>query len=206
MKVKICGITNLDDAKNAIACQADALGFVFYPKSKRYIEPAKAEKIISQLPLFTFKVGVFVNKEPEEINTIINKTKINIVQLHGDETPDIINEINCPVIKTFNISSNFDYNVLNDFHNSIFLLDSGSKQNRGGTGKTFNWELIPPKLFPKIILAGGISIDNIEKLFELPNLPMAIDLSSSIEKSEGKKDLQKMTMFFSKLNYLRSKC
>lgn len=204
MKVKICGITNIEDALFAEQLGADAIGFIFYKPSKRYISP-KAVKIISQkLSAFTFKVGVFVNKSEEEINRIAGIGKLNLIQLHGDEKPEMISKLILPSIKSFRIKEDFNFSLLEKYQCANFLLDSFSKNEFGGTGKTFDWNIIPPSLRKRIIIAGGVSESNIEEIFTKIN-PYAIDVSSSLEISPGKKDHNKMKSFFQKINQLRSK-
>ena len=203
MKVKICGITNVEDALLCESLVADALGFIFYKRSKRFIAPETAGKIISELSPFTLKVGVFVNETAEEINEISKEIKLNAVQLHGEESPEIISKINLPVIKSFRIKNGFDFSILKRFENIPFLFDTYSEKEYGGTGKIFNWELIPGELRNKIILSGGVSINNIEEIYKKIK-PAAVDLSSSLESGPGRKDSEKVKEFFKKINYLRS--
>ncbi|OGU77107.1 MAG: hypothetical protein A2V93_05125 [Ignavibacteria bacterium RBG_16_34_14] len=203
MKVKICGITNIKDALFCEKIGANALGFIFYKDSKRYIEPENVKKIISELSALTVKVGVFVNSSPEEINKTASILKLNAVQLHGEETLELIEEIDFPVIKSFRINGEFDFTILNKYKNVSFLFDSYSKEEHGGTGKTFNWNLMPKELEGNFILAGGISIENIEEIFNKVK-PKAIDVSSSLEKSPRIKDHKKVKGFFQKINSLRS--
>jgi len=202
LKVKICGITNIEDALLCESSGADALGFIFYKKSRRYINPEDANKIVEKLSPFTFKVGVFVNENTEFINDAAFKAKLNAVQLSGEETPDSITEIEFPVIKAFRINGNFDYSVLSCYENASYLFDSYSPEAYGGTGKSFEWEKIPLALREKIILSGGVSSENIEYIFKRIK-PRAVDLSSSVEKEPGKKDGQKISEFFKKINQLR---
>ncbi len=202
MKVKICGITNLDDALMCEKLGADALGFIFYKKSKRYIEPKKVKEIINCLSPFTMKVGVFVNETSEDVNKIAKEIQLNVVQLHGDETPGFVERISLPVIKSFRVSINYDFSVLNNYKNVFYLLDSHSKEAFGGTGIKFNWNLIPEGLKNKIILAGGVSIENIEEIFRNIN-PIAVDLTSSLESKPGKKDKERTERFFLKINSLK---
>ncbi len=204
MRVKICGITNLDDAKLCCELGADAIGFIFYEKSKRFIDYASADEIINSLPAFITKVGVFVNERLETINNVSQKLGLNVVQLHGDEKPSDIDKINLPVIKSFNINEHFDFLQLKYYGNASLLLDTYSKEQLGGTGISFDWSLIPPDLKNKIILAGGVSAANIEYIYN--NIqPQAVDLSSSVESSSGKKDRTKLKEFFKIFNQLRCK-
>lgn len=204
MKVKICGITNLDDALLCESLGANALGFIFYKGSKRYISPEAANEISKSLSPFTMKVGVFVNETPDTINNISSIAKFNAVQLHGEESSDSIKNISLPVIKSFRVDDNFDYNVLKSYRDTYFLLDTYSNTEFGGTGKVFNWENIPVEYKNKIILAGGISIENVEEIF-IKVKPAAIDLSSSLELEPGKKDKEKVKRLFEKLNGLKGK-
>ncbi len=203
MKVKICGITNIEDALLCESHGADALGFIFYRESKRYISPQSASEIISRLSPFTLKVGVFVNESIEIVNNITEKIKLNAVQLHGDESAEHAEELFAPVIKSFRINNGFDFTVLNEFKNVSYLLDTYSKAGYGGTGKIFNWDLIPEHLRTRVILAGGINLDNIEFIYKKIN-PAAVDLSSSLEVKPGIKDGEKVKIFFNKLSNIRS--
>jgi phosphoribosylanthranilate isomerase len=203
LKVKVCGITNLEDALLCEAEGADALGFIFYNKSKRYIKPHTTKEIIKYLSPFTMKVGVFVNESPDFINETAGNLRLNAVQLHGEEAPDTVNRINFPVIKSFRINGEFDFSIVKQYPVSSFLFDTFSNSEYGGTGKTFNWKLIPDELKSKIILAGGISINNIEEIVNNFK-PAAVDLSSSLEDRPGKKDKEKVKEFFNKIKNLRS--
>lgn len=202
MKVKVCGITNLEDALYAVECGADAIGFVFYKKSKRYIEPSEAGKIISQMPPFIFSVGVFVNENQDFVNQIAKQIKLNAIQLHGDEDINYINKIKYAVIKGFRVSESFDWNILKSYRSQI-LLDTFSHNEIGGTGKSFNWDLIPSEIRSKIILSGGINVNSLPEIVNKIK-PAAIDLSSSLELTPGKKDFAKIKLFFEKLRTYRS--
>ena len=203
MKVKICGITNLDDAKLSYELGADAIGFIFYEKSKRYIAPEKAKEIIRQIPAFVLKVGVFVNESTDKINNIAKGIKLNLNQLHGNESPEMIADIDLPVIKAFRVSEDFDYSIIKQYYNCSFLLDTYNKNEFGGTGQQFNWKNIPSEIKSEIILAGGISENNIEQICKDVN-PYAIDVSSSIEKEPGKKDHKKLKKLFKKIYEIRN--
>ena len=204
MKIKICGITNLEDALLCESLGADALGFIFYKGSKRYIAPETAAGIIKSLSPFTMKVGVFVNENTEGINNIASIIKLNAVQIHSDELPEIIKLINFSVIKSFRVSDNFDFGMLKQYPGMHYLLDTYSESEYGGTGKVFNWKNIPEEYKSKIILAGGISIDNIEEVYKKVK-PSAVDVSSSLESTPGRKDKDKVIKFFEKINELKGK-
>ena len=202
MKIKICGITNIDDALAAESLGADAIGFIFYEKGKRYVAPETIRDITNVLSPFTIKVGVFVNESSEIINTKSKLAGINVVQLHGNEKQDITNSISLPVIKVFRVDENFDYKMIDQYNGCSILLDTYSEKSYGGTGKQFDWEKIPAKIRNNIILAGGVSLENIEFIYKNIN-PVAVDLSSSLEITPGKKDKNKMEKFFNKVNQLR---
>lgn len=202
MKIKICGITNYNDAKLCIDLGADAIGYIFYEKSKRYIEPKTVKEINNGLPAFVIKIGVFVNANVKEINKISKEAKLNVVQLHGDENQSIISQVDLPVIKAFRIDNDFNFDLLNKYENCSYLLDSFHVKEFGGTGLKFNWNKIPREIKNKIILAGGISIDNLENIFNKIS-PYAIDVSSSLENKPGEKSHDKLNKFFKKYNELR---
>lgn len=203
MKVKICGITNIDDALLCCEYGADAIGFIFYEKSMRHISFDQAKSISEKLPPFVFKAGVFVNEETEKINHAAKQIGLNVVQLHGDETPEYIENISVPVIKSFRINEVFEWDIINAYKDCYLLLDTFSASEMGGTGKSFDWKSIPEKLRSRIILSGGITIDKLDFIFNKIK-PAAIDLSSSLESSPGKKDKRKVIEFLKRFNELRS--
>jgi phosphoribosylanthranilate isomerase len=198
LKVKVCGITGAEDARLCEKQGADALGFIFYEGSKRNILPNDAKKIIETLSPFTLKVGVFVNESYEKIVRIVKYCGLNMVQLHGNESPELVDMLNVPVIKAFRVNESFDFSELERYRNCYFLLDSYSKDEFGGTGSTFNWQVIPESIRSKVILAGGISVENVGKIVEEIN-PVAIDISSGLESSVGKKDAEKVKTFFNRI-------
>ncbi|MEW6655086.1 MAG: phosphoribosylanthranilate isomerase [Bacteroidota bacterium] len=203
-KVKVCGITNIEDALLCCKLGADALGFIFYEQSKRNIDFEKAFSIINELPAFVSKVGVFVNELPITINHIAQSIGLTHVQLHGKEDQFHINKVNHPVIKAIRVKRNFDFSIINLFSGCTILLDTFSDKEIGGTGLTFDWNIIPLELRSKVILAGGISSNNIEHI--ITNIkPQAVDVSSSLESESGKKDIKKVYEFFSVLNQQRKK-
>lgn len=197
VKVKICGITNLDDAQKAVAFGADALGFVFYKGSPRYIHPDEAEKIIMALPPFITTVGVFVDESKNEVQRIIRHTGIDTVQFHGHEPPEAC-IIPKRVIKAIRVKELSDLEPLKHYHVSAFLLDTYTPDLLGGTGKLFNWDIaLEAKQFGKIILAGGLDPDNIEKAVRWVH-PYGVDVSSGVEEEKGKKDHVKVALFIAK--------
>jgi len=204
LQVKICGITNINDALLCAECGADALGFIFYEKSKRFINNDQAADIIKSLPPFIAKVGVFVNESFERINKTIKETGLSCIQLHGNESSEFAQKYSLPVIKAFRVDKDFDWDKIVEYRNCKILLDAFSQSEMGGTGKSFDWKLIPDEIKNKTILSGGISIDNLELIFNEIK-PTAVDLSSSLESAPGIKDHQKVKDFLNKLNRLRSK-
>jgi len=195
--VKICGITNFDDAINAVESGADMLGFVFYPKSKRYIEPEKAAEIIREVSSFVTCVGVFVNENIERIKEIIEITMIDLVQLSGDETIQMCLELKnfIPVMKSFKVTDSFSSDALSSFKVDYFHLDSYSDGLYGGTGKKFNWEnAIGLDKFGKIILAGGLNPENVQEAISIVK-PYGVDVSSGVEDFPGRKNHDKVKLF-----------
>ncbi|MBA2619753.1 MAG: phosphoribosylanthranilate isomerase [Acidobacteria bacterium] len=192
-KVKICGITNLEDALLSAKFGADALGFNFYEKSARYISPEKARAIIEQLPGNVLKVGVFVNAHLEKILETAKSAKLDAVQLHGEETPEFLarlrEKFSGEIIKAFRVSEVFKPEDVLQFQADAVLLDAYSPKEHGGTGETFNWEIAKKvsEIFPKMYLAGGLSTENVVRAVKNIN-PFAIDACSRIESFKGKKD------------------
>lgn len=194
VKVKICGITNLEDAIFACEYGTDALGFVFYKKSPRYIIPEQAGEIIKNLPPFVTTVGVFVNESHAEIDRYINLTGITTVQLHGDEPQDFIDKIGLPVIKAIRIRDEKDIKIMAKYSVSAFLLDSFT-DSYGGSGRTFNWNIAKKaKKYRRIIVSGGLTPENVVSAIEIVR-PYGVDVSSGVESRPGKKDNRKVLAF-----------
>lgn len=196
-KVKICGITNLEDALLSAKFGADALGFNFYEKSPRYIAPEKAREIIKQLPEKILKVGVFVNEDLDKIVEAASIAKLDALQLHGEETPEFVIELkvktNLEIIKAFRVSPDFAPEDVLKYEADAILLDAYSPKEHGGTGETFDREIAKKvqKIFPKMYLAGGVSRENIRTIIQ--NLkPFAVDSCSRIEAEKGKKNKIKL--------------
>lgn len=198
MKIKICGITNLDDALAAVDCGADALGFIFYPKSPRCISPEKVKEITSLLPPYMTTVGVFVNEKPAKIKKIMDASNLKVVQLHGDEPPAECN-LWMPTVKAFRVKEFTDLNPLELYQGvSAYLLDTFSPSTFGGTGQIFNWDIaLEAKKFGRIVLSGGLTPKNIEMAVKWVK-PYAVDVSSGIESEKGIKDEKKMREFIEK--------
>src|SRR6185503_19694092 len=197
--VKICGITNLDDALAAVAAGADALGFNFYKPSPRYLSPQHAREIIEQLPESLLMVGVFVNEEsPDAVRSIANQAGIRALQLHGDESPEYCRELagNYYVIKTFAVSDSFDVQTSKPYEVEAIMLDTKHNTLRGGTGRVFDWSVAEQaaSMIPKLFLAGGLSPENIENAVEIVR-PYAVDACSALEDRPGRKNHERMRVF-----------
>ncbi len=194
IRIKICGITNTEDALAAAEYGADALGFVFYEKSPRCVTPERAREIIGHLPPFVTTVGVFVNETPERIREIMAVSGVQIPQLHGDEPPEACRQLLRPV-KAIRVSDVTDLRQLERYRVSAFLLDTYSAAEFGGTGQVFNWEIAAEaKRFGRIILAGGLTPENIEQAVRQVR-PYGVDVSSGVEAERGKKDLKRLREF-----------
>jgi phosphoribosylanthranilate isomerase len=196
VRVKICGVRTLEEAQAAITAGADALGFNFWSKSARYISPEEAREIIHHLPPFVSCVGVFVNESAETIKEIISQTGIDTVQLHGDEEPEFCREFErVKLIKAFRVGEDFEIATIKRYPVSAVLLDAKVKGEYGGTGQRFDWRLaIEAKKFLPVILAGGITIDNVKEAIQVV-CPYAIDVCSGVEAEPGRKDLVKIREF-----------
>lgn len=200
-KVKICGLTTLEDARFASGALADYLGFIFYQDSPRYVEPAKAGAIINWIE-GPQKVGVFVNQPLDDVNSIAKQTGIDLVQLHGNESPEYCELVDLPVIKAIHVTPDTtaeelrskieDYESIAEY----FLFDSKIGDQWGGTGKTFNWDLLNDFTGEvPFFLSGGLNAGNIRDAIKTVK-PTVVDLSSGLEESPGLKSFDKMEEFF----------
>lgn len=212
VKVKICGITNLEDARAAIEAGADMLGFNFYRPSPRFIEPSQAREIIEELqlqfepedpPKAAMMVGVFVNEgSPEALVRIAEESGVYAAQLHGDESAEYCQTVKQTwrdgllVIKALHVGANFDIREVGTYDADAIMLDSLHSHLRGGTGHVFDWSMARRvrEMFPLLILAGGLSPENVaEAIAEVR--PFAVDACSSLESSPGRKDPERMKAF-----------
>jgi phosphoribosylanthranilate isomerase len=195
VKVKICGMTNLNDALSAVDAGVDALGFIFYKKSPRSVNMKIVREIVSKLPPFVDAVGVFVNETAEKINKISDRCNLDKIQLHGNESPAFCKKIQRRVIKAFRIKDLQSVKQLSGYSVSSFLLDTYSEGGYGGTGKTFDWNLVhPAKEYGPVILAGGLTAINVGKAIQIVQ-PYGVDVCSGIESHPGIKDHNKMRTF-----------
>jgi phosphoribosylanthranilate isomerase len=199
MFIKICGITNVDDALAAVAAGADALGFNFYKPSPRYVTQQNARQILDELPVSVFTVGVFVNEEsPESVLHIANEAGVTALQLHGDESPGYCRELaaNRYVIKTLSVSNDFEVRMVQGYEVEAIMLDTKHSALRGGTGRVFDWSIAKEvsAIVPKLFLAGGLSPENIEEAIETV-CPYAVDACSALEDEPGRKNHERMRAF-----------
>ena len=194
--IKICGITNLEDAKISITDGADAIGFIQSKKSERFVSLETLNVIKDAIGIDFLTIPVFVNPSTEEVINFLSIFPNSILQFHGDEEEEFCKVFNKPYIKAINVSKQEDLiNDLNKYKDSFaYLLDSGDSQNRGGTGETFDWKLIPKDLSNKIIVAGGLDSNNIEVLLSEVS-PFGVDVSSGVESKIGVKDHSKIDNF-----------
>jgi phosphoribosylanthranilate isomerase len=203
VKVKICGLTNYRDAAAAVDLGADLLGFNFYPESPRFITPEQAAQIINKLPAFIHVAGVFVNASLDQIKEAISECNLDWVQLHGDESPEFCESllsINVRTMKAIHVKDQEDIERAESFFTDAVLLDAFDPEKYGGTGLTFDWNIIG-HISKRIFLAGGINPDNVAAAIGLG--VYGIDVCSGIEARPGKKDHRKMKKLFENIQRLR---
>jgi len=198
VKVKICGITNKEDALLAVKLGADALGFIFAPSPRR-ITPRRAKEIIEILPPFIDRVGVFVNEEISRVKDIAKFCCLTTLQFHGDESPGYCTKFHQKIIKSFSVKGEVPRGI-SDYRVDAYLLDAFCEKKRGGTGKTFNWEIARKvkKLNFPLILSGGLTPDNVKEAIRKVK-PYAVDVVSGVEASPGKKSKEKLREFIQKV-------
>ena len=199
MKIKICGITNYEDASAAVALGADALGFIF-AKSPRQVDPETVRDIVCSLPPPLVSVGVFVNETVNKINDITAFCGLDMIQLHGDEIPDMCKTLMPRTIKAFQLKDESSIEQIRPYQGKVraFLFDTYSKEMRGGTGKAFDWGLAVHLARQRpVILAGGLNPDNITRAVETVK-PYAVDVSSGVEREPGRKDHAKIAGFIAR--------
>jgi phosphoribosylanthranilate isomerase len=200
MKVKICGITRPADAQAATEAGADALGFVFVRSSPRYIDPDRAAEIIAGLPPFVTPVGVVVNEPRARVLDLLARSRVRVLQFHGEELPADIAGFGVPVIKALRVGPGFDPASIVSYRADAVLLDAGDGDRRGGTGRTFPWELAAGAgRFARIILAGGLTPGNILEAAGIVR-PYACDISSGVESAPGRKDPERLRALFRALH------
>lgn len=199
-RIKVCGITRLEDALAASQLGVDAVGFVFYPKSPRYISPMQAAKIIRKLPPFVSAVGLFVNPEQSEIDEVLELCPLSVVQLHGDESPEFCMAQQRRVLKAVSVSSKEDLKRARSYPCAVLLDAKAPRGVHGGTGTSFDWSLLEGfEHEHPLILAGGLNSANIEAALSVRQW-FAVDVSSGVEISPGIKDDTKLCDFVTRVN------
>ena len=195
-RIKICGITRIEDALTATRLGADAIGFIFWPKSARFISPAKAREIVDELPPFVSAVGVYVDPEEGWVEESSNIARLSLLQFHGDESPEFCDQFSLPYIKALRVREGVDLLQYEDWYSSArgLLLDTYTEGMPGGTGDTFNWDLIPQGLTVPLILSGGLHPGNVTMAIKKVQ-PWAVDVSSGVESAKGIKDAEKIADF-----------
>jgi len=195
-RIKICGITRIEDVQAVVQSGANALGLVFYSKSPRAVSIEQAVAILQSLPPFITSVGLFVNASTDDVKHIINNTKLDLLQFHGEETPDYCAQFSRPYIKALRMSPDLDLEQSIQAYTTAqgILLDTYQAGVPGGTGEVFDWERIPAHLARSIILAGGLTPDNVAQAIQQVH-PYAVDVSGGVEASKGIKDAQKIHAF-----------
>ena len=194
-RIKICGITNHEDAANAVAAGADALGFNFFKGSVRYISLGKAAEICAEVPAFVATVGLFVNEPLADVSRIIGTLRLGLAQFHGDETPEYCESVGHPYIKALRATSREQVKLEAQCFQSAqaILIDTATGGQFGGTGKTFDWSILPD-LGKPLVLAGGLDAANVGAAIAATH-PYAVDVSGGVERAGGVKDVEKMTNF-----------
>ena len=193
-KIKICGITNLGDALAALKLGIDALGFVF-AESPRSVTSDTVEQIVSEIAVPVLKVGVFVNEEIEKVQQIFEKCSLNYVQLSGHEDRDYIEKLTVPTIKVFKVKDQTVLKEIPQYDLNLFMLDSFNENQKGGTGKIFNWNIArEARKFGRVILSGGLTPENVFSALQQVE-PYGVDVSSGVEELPGKKDKKKLEQF-----------
>ncbi|SIT10149.1 phosphoribosylanthranilate isomerase [Neptunomonas antarctica] len=197
VRVKICGITRVEDAQIAVAAGAHSLGFVFYEPSPRYIDPCVAAEIISAIPPFVTTTALFVDADPTYVREVITLTKIDLLQFHGEEPPVYCEQFDRPYIKALRMKPGIDLIQQAKYYAAAraILLDAYKPGIPGGTGESFEWSMIPDSLRPHIILAGGLTPGNVAQAIQKV-MPYAVDISGGVEASRGIKDIHKIKCFF----------
>ena len=200
VKVKICGITNLEDARLAVDLGAEMLGFNFYEKSPRYLPPLQARRLIDGLSGEVERVGVFVNMEDHRVGEFVDLMGLHAVQLHGDETPDFVASLrritDAKIIKAFRVGPMFNLDSIKETAADSVLLDAYSQDQYGGTGEKFEWSIAADavRLRPNLMLAGGLTVENVVKAVQVVG-PYAVDVASGVESAPGRKDPAKLEAF-----------
>lgn len=195
-RIKICGITRVEDGRCAGALGADAIGLVFYPQSPRWVEPNQARAIVDALPAFVTVVGLFVDAKPDFIRRVLSEVRIDALQFHGQEDPGTCAGFGLPYIKAVAMKPGVDLVAYRKRYAAAraLLLDTFAVAMPGGTGKVFDWTLIPASCRERVILAGGLTPENVAEAVSQVR-PSAVDVSGGVESSKGQKDHSKLVAF-----------
>lgn len=194
-RIKICGLTREADVDAAVAAGADAIGFVFYPPSPRYLTPQRAAELAQRIPPFVDVVGLFVNESPETVAAACAAVPLNLLQFHGDETADYCRQFARPYLRAARVRPGFDLvEFARSFPDARGLLLDAFVEGYGGGGHVFDWTLIPPGLPGYLVLSGGLNADNVGAAIKQVR-PVAVDVSSGVEMGKGIKDHQKIAAF-----------
>jgi phosphoribosylanthranilate isomerase len=195
LKIKVCGLTRAEDVEAAVAAGVDAVGFVFYRQSPRYVSPQTAEMLARRLPPFVSAVGLFVNAAAADIEAALASVPLNLLQFHGDETPAECERWQRPYIRAARVTPETDLlRYARRFARARALLLDAFVEGYGGGGKTFDWSLIPPELPLPLILSGGLTPENVGEAIRRVR-PAAVDVSSGVESAAGVKDHRRMADF-----------
>ncbi|MDQ7968474.1 MAG: phosphoribosylanthranilate isomerase [Oxalicibacterium faecigallinarum] len=207
-RIKICGLTRAQDVQAAVAAGADAIGFVFYDKSPRYLAPADAGRLIASVPPFITTTGLFVNASQDEVSAVLQQAPVSLLQFHGDETVEtcvsIAQAVNRPFIRAVRVKPEttacdlVEYEAEYRAASGLFagLLLDAFAEGYGGSGKVFDWSLIPESIAPRVVLSGGLSVQNATDAVRRVR-PYAVDISSGVEAAKGIKDAEKIRAFIS---------
>jgi phosphoribosylanthranilate isomerase len=199
-RIKICGITRAEDGLAAAQSGAHAIGLMFYEKSPRFVTLEKAREIIAALPLFVARVGVFVNPAAVQVRNVLEALRLDLLQFHGDEAPEFSRQFGLPYIKAVQVKQDVDLVQYASRYREAkgLLLDTHSEGVYGGTGKSFDWRLIPPTLPLAVILSGGLNERNVAAAVRQVK-PWAVDVSSGVESAKGIKDAAKIAAFITEV-------
>jgi phosphoribosylanthranilate isomerase len=207
-RIKICGLTRLEDVRAAVEAGADAVGFVFYPNSPRYVSPQQAAALMAAVPPFVSTVGLFVNAAPEDVAAVVAQAPVSVLQFHGDETAvacaGAAALVNRPFMRAMRVKADMNGDNLLKYEQDYFaasklftgLLLDAFVDSYGGAGKVFDWSLIPKELAPRVVLSGGLSVQNATDAVVRVR-PYAVDVSSGVESGKGIKDAAKIRAFIS---------
>ncbi len=199
VRIKICGITRLEDALLALELGADALGFVFAEGSPRRLTPEQGRGITAELPPLCARIGVFADEAPRAMEAAALVAGLTCLQLHGDETPETCRALTLPWYKAHRVGDGFDLERLRRFGGPAFLLDAAAPGVRGGSGRTFDWSIArQAAAYGRVILAGGLTPDNVEDAITAAR-PYAVDVSSGVESAPGRKDRRRLQLFIERV-------